>query len=515
MKVTGIRTVRVPEHPQMLWLEVLTDEEITGLSETCLGPATVEAYLHETVAPYLTGQDPLRIAAHRRGLYDMFVGYEGTGAETRGNSATDVALWDIAGQASGLPVTDLLGGRTRDSIRIYNTCAGSRYGRGNKGALKASDRATAGDRGLPQDEQLGPYEDLQAAIERPGELATDLLAQGISGMKIWPFDPYAAATSGHDISPADLRAGVRTIEQIREAVGDAMDIHLELHAVWHLPAAVRIAKAVEPLNPYWFEDAVKAHDLGAAARFAASTHVPAAMGETLAGRWTFRRLMDSGAAQIVMFDIGWVGGLSEATAIAALAESYELPIAPHDCTGPVVLTASSHLVTSAPNALVQETVRAYYTSWYADVVTTLPSITDGQIAPPPGPGLGTRLRPALLARLPADAGPGSRVLILTGRVGSEHAIPGRHAERVRKIVADQSPEAGIVAAAHLLRDVARVFLAEQIHPHEVGDQRESIPWCPSGQRAMPRVAVEDDQGSRGCFDGHGQPPVTYLARRWG
>ena len=124
---------------------------ITGLGETCLGPATVEAHLHETVAPYLIGQDPSRIAAHRRALYDVFVGYEGTGAETRGNSATDVALWDIAGQAAGLPVTDLLGGRTRDSIRIYNTCAGARYGRGNKGALKASDRATAGDRGLPGD----------------------------------------------------------------------------------------------------------------------------------------------------------------------------------------------------------------------------------------------------------------------------------------------------------------------------------------------------------------------------
>jgi galactonate dehydratase len=401
MKVTGIRTVRVPEHPQMLWLEVLTDEGINGLGETCLGPATVEAYLHETVAPYLTGQDPLRIAAHRRGLYDMFVGYEGTGAETRGNSAVDVALWDILGQATGRPVVDLLGGRTRDSIRIYNTCAGYHYGRGNKGALRASDRATAADRGLPRTNPPGPYEDLQAAIERPGELAQDLLEQGIRGMKVWPFDPYAAATSGHDISPEDLRAGVSVIEQIRDAVGDAMDIHLEMHAVWHLPAAIRIAKAVEPLAPYWFEDAVKAHDLGAAARFAASTHVPAAMGETLAGRWTFRRLMDAGAAQIVMFDIGWVGGLSEASAIAALAESYELPIAPHDCTGPVVLTASSHLVTSAPNALVQETVRAYYTSWYADVVTSLPSITDGQIAPPPGPGLGTMLRTDLVARTDA------------------------------------------------------------------------------------------------------------------
>jgi L-alanine-DL-glutamate epimerase-like enolase superfamily enzyme len=398
MKVTGVRTVRLPEHPQMLWLQVLTDEGITGLGETCLGPATVEAHLHETVAPYLIGQDPGRIAAHRRGLYDVFVGYEGTGAETRGNSATDVALWDIAGQAAGLPVTGLLGGRTRDSIRIYNTCAGARYGRGNQGALKASDRATAGDRGLAQDGPPEPYEDLQAAIERPGELARDLLAQGISGMKIWPFDPYAAATGGHDIRPEDLRAGVRAIEQIRDAVGDAMDIHLELHAVWHLPAAVRIAKAVEPLNPYWFEDAVKAHDLDAAARFARATSVPAAMGETLAGRWTFRRLMDADAARIIMFDIGWVGGLSEASAIAALAESYELPVAPHDCTGPVVLTASTHLATSVPNALVQETVRAYYLGWYADIVTALPSITGGQIAPPPGPGLGTALRPELLGR---------------------------------------------------------------------------------------------------------------------
>src|ERR1700753_3327514 len=142
MKVTGIRTVRLPEHPQMLWLQVLTDEGITGLGETCLGPATVEAHLHETVAPYLIGQDPGRLA-----------------------------------------------GRTRDSIRIYNTCAGPGYGRGNKGALKASDRATAGDRGLA----AGPYEDLRAAIARPGGLARGLVGQGISGVKVLPFDHDGAA----------------------------------------------------------------------------------------------------------------------------------------------------------------------------------------------------------------------------------------------------------------------------------------------------------------------------------
>jgi L-alanine-DL-glutamate epimerase-like enolase superfamily enzyme len=125
------------------------------------------------------------------------------------------------------------------------------------------------------------------------------------------------------------------------------------------------------------------------------------MGETLAGRWAFRDLIELGAAQVVMFDIGWVGGLSEAHKIAAMAEAHHLPIAPHDCTGPVVLTASSHLSVSAPNALLQETVRAYYTGWYADIVTSLPRIAGGNIAPPPGPGLGTVLQPDVTRR--ADA----------------------------------------------------------------------------------------------------------------
>lgn len=395
MKVTALETIRLDEHPQMLWVEVHTDEGLVGLGETCLGPATVEAHIHETIAPYLIGKDPGHLEQHWRSLYDVFVGYEGTGAETRGNSAVDIALWDLLGQAVGRPIVDLLGGRTRDSIRIYNTCAGYRYGRGNKGALKASDRASDSDRGLPQGRDQGPYEDLLAAIERPGELAQDLLSQNIRGMKLWPFDAYAGPSGGYDISTADLKAGVRIIEQIRDAVGDAMDIMLELHAVWRLTPALRIAKAVEPLMPYWFEDAVKADDLGAAAAFAAATHVPVAMGETMAGRWSFRRLIEGGAARIVMFDIGWVGGLSEARRIATLAEAHGLPIAPHDCTGPVVLTASSHLATSAPNALIQETVRAYYTGWYADIVTTLPTIVNGTIAPPAGPGLGTALRPGI------------------------------------------------------------------------------------------------------------------------
>jgi L-alanine-DL-glutamate epimerase-like enolase superfamily enzyme len=398
MKVTGLETVRLDEHPQMLWIQVHTDEGIVGLGETCIGPATVEAHIHETIAPYLVGKDPLLVSQHWQDLSGAFLGYQGTGAEARGLSAVDLALWDIRGQAVDRPIVDLLGGASRDSIRIYNTCAGYTYGRGTRGALRAADRGTAAQDGVPPaTAQAGPYEDLQMAIDRPAELARQLLDQGISAMKIWPFDPYAAASGGYDIRPDDLRAGVGVISKIRDAVGDAMDVMLEMHAVWHLGAALKIARAVEPLGVYWFEDPVKADNLAAAATFAASTELPVAMGETLAGLASFRTLVEVGAAQVIMFDLGWVGGLTEAVRIASLAQAYDLPIAPHDCTGPVVLTASAHLVSNAPNALMQETVRAYYTGWYRDIVTEMPTIGDGRISPPPGPGLGTRLRPGLTA----------------------------------------------------------------------------------------------------------------------
>jgi galactonate dehydratase len=402
MKITAIETIRLDRYRQQLWLQVHTDEGLIGLGETCIGPLTVEAHIHETVAPHLIGKDPQQIDKHSRTLYDLFVGYSGTGAETRGNSAVNIALWDIAGQAANLPIYDLLGGATRESIRIYNTCAGYEYGRGNRGALLASDRASSGDRGLPTDAAAGPYEDLQAAIDHPGELAESLLEQGITGMKIWPFDEYATATGGQYLSSADLRAGASKLAEIRDAVGSKMDVMVELHAVWHLPMALKIARATEEYDPFWFEDAIKADDMDAAATFAAATRVPVAMGETLAGRWAFADLFHKRAAQVIMFDIGWVGGLSEAKKIATMAEAYHLPIAPHDCTGPVVLTASSHLAINAPNALVQETVRAYYTGWYTEVVTALPHISNGLITPPAGPGLGIALQSDLVKRTDAS-----------------------------------------------------------------------------------------------------------------
>jgi L-alanine-DL-glutamate epimerase-like enolase superfamily enzyme len=136
----------------------------------------------------------------------------------------------------------------------------------------------------------------------------------------------------------------------------------------------------------------------ALADLAASTEVPICASETLSTRFAFRELLEKQAVGVVMLDLSWVGGLSEARKIAAMAETYHLPVAPHDCTGPVVLTASVHLSLNATNALIQETVRAFTTGWYRELLTDLPEIKDGHVYPMTGPGLGTRLQPDVLRR---------------------------------------------------------------------------------------------------------------------
>src|SRR5919199_3124477 len=126
MRITAIDTLRLHDFPNLLFVEVHTDEGLTGLGETFFGAQAVEAYIHETVAPHLLGKPALQIDRYARELYG-YLGFRSTGAETRGNSAIDIALWDLFGKATGQPLYQLLGGRTRETVRTYNTCAGYRY----------------------------------------------------------------------------------------------------------------------------------------------------------------------------------------------------------------------------------------------------------------------------------------------------------------------------------------------------------------------------------------------------
>ncbi|MFO1349390.1 MAG: mandelate racemase/muconate lactonizing enzyme family protein [Gammaproteobacteria bacterium] len=389
MKITAIETIQLDEFPNLIWVHVHTDQGLIGLGESFFGADATAAYIHETAAPWLLGKDPLRIDQHSYKLMNGYLGFSSAGAEMRGASALDIALWDLFGQSANQPIHQMLGGLSRERIRTYNTCAGYRYVRQGKGQV-------INNWGL--DAKQGPYEDLDAFLHRADELAQSLLEQGITGMKIWPFDPPAEASNGTYISPQELDQALTPFRKIRQAVGDKMDIMVEFHSLWNLPAAKRIFKALEPLDPFWFEDPIKMHNLDSLAELAASTRVPITASETLAGRPAFRELMAKHAVGVVMLDLAWVGGISEAKKIATMAEAHHLPVAPHDCTGPVVLTASCHLSLNAPNALIQESVRAFYTGWYQELVTALPRIEGGYVYPMQGAGLGTKLQPEVLKR---------------------------------------------------------------------------------------------------------------------
>ena len=384
MKITAIETIRIAERPNLLWLCVHTDEGITGLGETFFGAATAEAHVHEYIAPRVLGRDPLEIDRLAADLVG-YLGFRSSGAEMRGNSAFDIALWDLFGKAMNQPIAQLLGGFTRREIRTYNTCAGAEYVKKTSGQVTANYGIGAG----------VEYDDLNGFLTCADDLAHSLLEEGITAMKIWPFDQMAEATRGQYISGPDLRKALEPFEKIRNAVSDRIDIIVEFHSMWQLLPAMQIAKALVPYQTFWHEDPIKMDSLSSLKRYAEVSPAPISASETLATRWGFRDLLETGAAGVVMLDLSWCGGLSEARKIASMAEAWHLPVAPHDCTGPVVLCASTHLSLNAPNALVQESVRAFYRTWYRDLVTALPEVRNGMITVPPGPGLGMDLHPDL------------------------------------------------------------------------------------------------------------------------
>ena len=380
MKITEVTTVTNAEFPNLLHVRVGTADGVTGLGETFYFGASVAHYIHDVVAPLILNQDALdrtRINAMMEG----YVGYTGSGVENRARSAIDIALWDIAGKIAGLPIYDLLGGRVHDQLRAYNTCAGSHYMR--------SDGQAVSSWGL--DKGRSQYEDLERALTDAGGLAQELLAAGISAMKIWPFDPAAEANLGRRISVQQMREALAPIAAIRQAVGQDMDILVELHALWSPGGAREIARALEEYGIYWIEDPVRADFVPALADLREKTSIPIAVGETVAGKPHFGELINRKAADILTLDIGWCGGLTEAVKVAGMAEAAGVWIAPHDCTGPVGLAIATQLATASRSALIQETVRASYFDWYPRIAEGGPLLESGFIRAPSSPGLGVEL----------------------------------------------------------------------------------------------------------------------------
>lgn len=373
MEITAVETIRFdPDSDltdterdiELTLLRVHTDEGVVGLGETYPHGAVEAAMLRGPVADRVLGRDPRNVESIRHDLVRDFNYYSHTGVENRALSALDIALWDIKGQLHDQPIYQLLGGAARDSIPTYNTS----------------------------------YDATYDFMTEPVELASSLLDQGITSMKVWPFDEFAHKTGGNRISAADLETGLEPIRAIDEAFGDEMDIAVEFHGLWGLTAGKQLVSAVDKFDPLWVEDVMQKGSVDAYRQLSAATEAPLCISERLMGRHEFKQAMDTGAVDIVMPDLCWTGGLTEGTAIASMAETYHLPVAPHNCGGPVLHFATAHLCATIPNLYLMETVRDRYDGWHGNLVTDTHQVTSGELPLPAGPGLGTTLDESIFSR---------------------------------------------------------------------------------------------------------------------
>jgi galactonate dehydratase len=369
MKITAVETIYLSRgitvHAgaiQYLWVRIHTDEGLIGLGETYPNAEAEAAIVHSRLAAVLLGRDPSCID---KLWADMFlaVSYSGwAGAEMRAISAVDIALWDLMGKATNQPIYKMLGGESRQSIRVYNTC----------------------------------YDRVDFNRE-PVQLARELLASKVRAMKIWPFDSIAKENGGNYISTEQLKRAIEPLRLIREEFGESIEVAIEFHGFWNLPSAIRIAGALEPYRPMWLEEILPQDNLAAYAELAQSTFLPLCVSERLMTRWGFRELLENRAASIIMPDVAWCGGISETKKIATMAETYYLPVAPHNCGGPILHFATAHVAANVTNLFIMESVRRHYKEEYEGLVTsTLGPEASGDLPLPPGPGLGVELSAKVL-----------------------------------------------------------------------------------------------------------------------
>jgi L-alanine-DL-glutamate epimerase-like enolase superfamily enzyme len=282
------------------------------------------------------------------------------GAEMRILSAVNMAQVDILGQAAGLPLYRLLGGKTRNRVRVYNTTT---------------------DYWAIDDMKMGPD---------TMKIVRFLLDRGVTAMKIYPF-------SGPEkyLSNEALERGLKWIREIRDGVGNQMDIAVDCWANFDFTSAERLAKALEPYNIMYLEDAMLNVNAQSYAQLARKTSVPICMSETLATRYQYREFLEQKACDVVMYDVTWCGGVTEAKKIADMADAYMIPTSPHTCGGPLLYICATHLSMAVSNFLIMESNYWKYTHQFPHFVTNAPVPVKGEVAAPELPGIGAGIKPEI------------------------------------------------------------------------------------------------------------------------
>jgi galactonate dehydratase len=333
IKVTKLETFVLKN--SWVFVKISTDAGIVGWGEMLKDDAKACAAGAQEVGHYLIGQDPSRVVYHWQAIHRGAF-YRGGPIKTAISSGIDQALWDIKGKAYGVPIYKLLGGPTRDRIRVYGTVSEKT----GVNAMKTGPRGGGGG--------------------------------GRGAIKYVEGQKYVDEV-------------VENFKALRKQHGSGVDIGIDFHGAVQPPTALLLVKALEPYQPWFYEEIVQCLNVDVMAEIARKTHIPLATGERIFTKWGFREILEKRAATILQPDVCYAGGITELRLIAGMAEAYYSPIAPHNPQGPCSLAASYQIAASIPNFLIQEQGDKEYSDLLAK---PMPPVTKGHRPLLTDPGLG-------------------------------------------------------------------------------------------------------------------------------
>ncbi|KAA3447700.1 isomerase [Mesorhizobium sp. SARCC-RB16n] len=382
MKITDVKTWVVGNPPPgiggkyFIFVKLTTDGGVVGYGEAynATFSAHVTARMIEDMAErYLIGRDPHDIENFFRRTYSSGFTQRPDVSGMGCFSALEMACWDIIGKEADKPVYKLLGGQVHETLRSYT------YLYPHTGSVHSED--------APDGRNVYNDPEMAAAC------ALEYVEQGFNAVKLDPAGPYTAF-DGHQPRLIDIDVSTRMIKAIREAVGTRADILFGTHGQFTASGALRLARAIEPYDPLWFEEPVPPDMPEVMAQVARATSIPIATGERLTTKSEFARVIENRAATILQPDLGRSGGILETKKIAAMAEAYHIQVAPHCYCGPIVGAANIQLAVTLPNFLILESLKQW-DGFHATLLKKKIEWQDGNVIPSKEPGLGVELNEAV------------------------------------------------------------------------------------------------------------------------
>lgn len=378
MQVREVKTWVVGNPPPQaggryfIFVRVTTDSGVHGYGEAysaTFSPHLTAKMIEDVAERHLVGRDPHDIEPFFRRCYSAGFSQRPDITMMGCFSALEMACWDIIGKEANKPIYKLLGGQVHEALRSYT------YLYPDTGSVYPDETDAA--RNVYNDPGLAA-EAAQAAVE-----------QGFTAIKFDPAGPYTIH-DGHQPRLSDIDLSARMVKAVREAVGSRADILFGTHGQFTPAGAIRMAKAIEPYYPLWFEEPVPPDMPEAIALVARAISIPVATGERLTTKSEFARVVENRAAAILQPNLGRSGGILETKKIAAIAEAWQVQIAPHCYCGPIVAAANIQLAATCPNFLILEAIRTF-DGFHGELLKQKIQWEDGNIIPSTEPGLGVEL----------------------------------------------------------------------------------------------------------------------------